>query len=117
MAISSLSQDLPTTKYLRGTTRARLLVSGGSYHGSNGFLQTLFGHPDYILLAFAPKTGTSWLLVLLFSIASCLITKEEELKLNLSTHPHKLIPQAYLVSHGLIRKEDAHKLILSTMAS
>ncbi|ERM99926.1 hypothetical protein AMTR_s00110p00088350 [Amborella trichopoda] len=90
---------------------AKLSVSDGSYRSSNGFLQKLCGSSPS-----APKTGTTWLSLLLFSIASHgLIPKEEAHKLILSTHPHKLIPQVYRVRHGLIPKEE--RTSLSSFAS
>ncbi|ERN16717.1 hypothetical protein AMTR_s00183p00033680 [Amborella trichopoda] len=77
------------------------------------FSKHFVSHPDDILLASTPKTGTTWLLVLLFSIASYgLFPKEETHKLILTNHSHKLIPRAYLFSHGFIPKEEVHKLIL-----
>ncbi|ERM99924.1 hypothetical protein AMTR_s00110p00087790 [Amborella trichopoda] len=89
----------------------KLSISGGSYRSNNGFLQTFCGSSPS-----ASKTGTTWLSVLLFSIASHgLIPKAEAHKLILSTYPHKLIPQVYLVRHGLIPKEE--RTSLSSFAS
>ncbi|ERN18617.1 cytosolic sulfotransferase 5 [Amborella trichopoda] len=114
MAISGLSQVLPTTKHLSGTV---MYQWQGCWYPSDHLKAAMdvskhfMAHPDNTLLASASKTGTTCLSVL-FSITSRgLISKEEAQKLILSTHPHKLIP------HLAIEYKKAIKLPLSRLFS
>ncbi|ERN18621.1 hypothetical protein AMTR_s00065p00163610 [Amborella trichopoda] len=97
MAVSSLSQDLPATKLFSGI----VMYQWQGYWYPPSHLEAAMdvskhfvAHPDDILLAAAPKTGTTWLSALLFSIASHgLIPKEEAHKL-FSTHiPYSTLPE------------------------
>ncbi|XP_020530842.1 cytosolic sulfotransferase 5 [Amborella trichopoda] len=105
MAVSSLSQDLPATKLFSGI----VMYQWQGYWYPPSHLEAAMdvskhfvAHPDDILLAAAPKTGTTWLSALLFSIASHgLIPKEEIQKTTklplprlFSTHiPYSTLPE------------------------